>query len=259
MPPTFKQLLAGETLINVFNIGRIPHPIIIEMYALAGGYHGFWLDQEHCGVTAQETIVAAVAARANDMDSFVRVAPSGYWVVSHSLESGAGGVMAAQIQSAVHAAEFVKWTKFAPQGQRGFNTSGRDALYTHKSPADFAVDSNRESFVAIQIETLGALNDVDAIAAIEGVDLLFVGPADMSQSLGVVGKYDHVKVWEAIDAVAAACKRHGTHWGTLPPTAQFAAKCVERGCRMLTLGNEVMPLKRGIEAIKQTFAAHFQQ
>jgi 2-dehydro-3-deoxyglucarate aldolase/4-hydroxy-2-oxoheptanedioate aldolase len=165
--------------------------------------------------------------------------------------------MAAQIQSAAHAREFVGWTKFAPEGLRGFNTSGRDALYTHKTPGQFAADSNRESFVAIQIETLGALNDVDEIASIAGVDLLFVGPADMSQSLGCVGQYDHAKVWEAIDAVAAACKKHGKHWGTLPASAEFADKSVERGCRMLTLGNDVMPLKRGIEAIKQTFAAHF--
>jgi 2-dehydro-3-deoxyglucarate aldolase/4-hydroxy-2-oxoheptanedioate aldolase len=257
MTRTFKELLAGDELIKVFNIGRIPHPIIIEMYGLAGGYHGFWLDQEHCGATAQETIVAAITARANNMDCFVRVAPEGYWVVSHALESGAGGVMGAQIRSAAHAEEFVQWTKFAPRGWRGFNTSGRDALFTHKTPAQFAADSNRDSFVAIQIETLGALNDADAIAAIDGVDLLFVGPADMSQSLGCVGEYEHAKVWEAIDAVAAACRKHGKHWGTLPASADFAKKSVDRGCRMLTLGNDVVPLKRGIDAIKQTFAGCF--
>jgi 2-dehydro-3-deoxyglucarate aldolase/4-hydroxy-2-oxoheptanedioate aldolase len=253
----FKSLLAGDDLIRVFALARVPHPIVIEMYALAGGYHGFWLDQEHGGITAQETIVASMAARANGLDSFVRVAPAGYWVVSHSLESGAGGVMGAQIQSAEHAEEFVRWTKFAPRGNRGFNTSGRDALYTHKSPGQFAEDSNRDSFVAIQIETLGAPNDADAIAAIDGVDMLFVGPADMSQSLGVVGQYEHTKVWDAIDAVAAACKKHGKHWGTLPASAEFANKSVDRGCRMLTLGNDVLCMRRGVEAIRETFAKHF--
>ena len=139
----------------------------------------------------------------------------------------------------------------------GLNTSGRDALYTHKPPAQFAEDSNRDCFVAIQIETLGALSDADAIAAIDGVDMLFVGPADMSQSLGVVGQYDHAKVWEAIDAVAAACRNHGKHWGTLPANVQFADKSLERGCRMLTLGNDVLCLRRGVEAIQETFARHF--
>ena len=170
MVRTFKQLLAGNELIRVFALARVPHPIVIDIYALGGGYHGFWLDQEHGGITAQETIVASMAARANRLDSFVRVAPEGYWVVGHALESGAGGVMGAQIQSAEHAEEFVRWCKFAPRGNRGFNTSGRDALYTHKPPAQFAEDSNRDCFVAIQIETLGALSDADAIAAIDGVD-----------------------------------------------------------------------------------------
>ena len=257
MAATFKQLLAGDELIRVFALARVPHPVVIEMYALNGGYHGFWLDQEHGGITAQETIVASLAARANGLDSFVRVAPEGYWVVGHALESGAGGVMGAQIQSAEHAEEFVKWSKFAPRGIRGFNTSGRDALYTHKSPAQFAEDSNRDSFVAIQIETLGALNDADAIAAIDGVDMLFVGPADMSQSLGVVGQYEHKKVWEAIDAVANVCKKHGKHWGTLPASAEFAEKSVERGCRLLTLGNDVLCMRRGVAAIQETFAKYF--
>ncbi len=257
MSHTFKQLLAGEELIRTFALARIPHPIVIDMYALAGGYHGFWLDQEHGGITAQETIVASMAARANGLDSFVRVAPAGYWVVSHALESGAGGVMGAQIRSAEHAEEFVSWTKFAPRGNRGFNTSGRDALYTQKSPAQFAEDSNRDSFVAIQIETLGALNDADAIAAIDGVDLLFVGPADMSQSLGCVGQYEHAKVWEAIDAVSAACRKHGKHWGTLPASPQFAEKSVARGCRMLTIGNDVLSMRLGIQALKSKFAGQF--
>ena len=257
MVTTFKQLLAGDDLIRVFALARVPHPIVIEMYALGGGYHGFWIDQEHGGITAQETIVTSMAARANGLDSFVRVAPEGYWVVSHALESGAGGVMGAQIQSAEHAEEFVRWCKFAPRGVRGFNTSGRDALYTHKLPSQFAEDSNRDSFVAIQIETMGALHDADAIAAIDGVDMLFVGPADMSQSLGVVGQYEHAKVWEAIDAVAAACRKHGKQWGTLPASVEFAEKSVERGCRLLTLGNDVLCMRRGVEAIKGTFSAYF--
>ena len=257
MVTTFKELLAGDDLIRVFALARVPHPVVIDVYALGGGYHGFWLDQEHGGITAQETIVASTAARANGLDSFVRVAPAGYWVVSHALESGAGGVMGAQLRSSLHAEEFVSWCKFAPRGCRGFNTSGRDALYTHKPPAQFAEDSNRDSFVAVQIETLGALNDVDEIAAIDGVDLLFVGPADMSQSLGVVGQYEHTKVWDAIDAVAAACKKHGKHWGTLPASAEFADKSVDRGCRMLTLGNDVLCMRRGVAAIQETFAKHF--
>ena len=83
------------------------------------------------------------------------MAPTDYALVTQNLEAGAGGVMAAQIKSAVHAEQFVTWAKFAPRGLRGLNTSGRDASYTHKSQQQFATDANRDQFLAIQIEHSG--------------------------------------------------------------------------------------------------------
>jgi len=152
-------------------------------------------------------------ARANRLGMFVRMAPTGYAQVTQNLEAGADGVMAARLRSAAHAEQFVTWCKFAPRGDRGLNSSGFDARYTFKPVGQLVTDANRDSFVAIQIETLGALEEVDQIAAIEGVDLLFVGPADMSQALGCVGQVNSEKVWEAIDRVAAACRRHNKPWG----------------------------------------------
>ena len=97
---------------------------------------------------------------------------------------------------------------------------------------------------------LGALNDAEKIAAIEGVDLLFVGPADLSQSLGVQGQRNHPKVWEGMEQVAKACKKHGKHWGVVPVDPAFADRCYELGCRMITFGNDILALKTGIAAIK---------
>lgn len=257
--PTFKQLLAGSDLIRVFTLGRVMHPVMIEMFGLAGGYHGFWLDLEHSFITTEQITMAAIAARANGMDSFVRMPPSGYWQVTQCLEAGAGGVMGAQIRSAEHAREFNSWCRFAPAGSRGLNMGGRDCDYTHKPLAQFVEDANRDVFVAIQIETLGALAEVDEIASIEGVDLLFVGPADLSLALGVVAQFHHDKLWEAIEHVVVACRRHGKHWGCVAPDAQFADRAVELGCRMPTIGNEMHVLRRGIASLKSTYATMFER
>lgn len=257
MPTSFKQLLAGEELIPTFGLARVIHPVIVDMFALAGGYRGFWIDQEHAFVSSEQVMMLALAARANDMDCFVRMPPSGYWQVTQALEAGAGGVMGAQIHSADHAREFTSWAKFAPAGTRGINSGGRDAHYTHKPLAQFAVDANRDSFVAIQIETLGALQDADAIAAIDGVDLLFIGPADLSLVLGVVGQFHHEKLWEAIGRVAAACRRHGKGWGAVVPDPKFADRAIELGCRMPTIGNDSLTIRRGIESLKTTFGNQF--
>lgn len=254
---SFKQLLAGDRLVRIFSLPRIVNPIVIDMFGLAGGYDGFWLDQEHGGVTYEQIVLASVCARANNFDSIVRMAPVNYALVTQNLEAGAGGVMAARIESAAQAEEFVRWSKFAPRGMRGMNSSGRDAHFTHKSQSQFAVDANRDHLVSIQIETLGALNQVDEIAAIDGVDLLFVGPSDLSQELGVMAQWDSPKLWEGIERVSKACKKHGKHWGTVTPNSAYADRAAETSCKMLSFGSDVMCLKLGIAATKQMFGKHF--
>ena len=138
---------------------------------------------------------------------------------------------------------------------RGVNTSGRDGWYTHKTQAEFTTAANRDHLVAIQIETLGALADVDAIAANDGVDLLFVGPADLSQALGV--DKNHSRVWEAYAQVAAACRKHGKHWGTVPADPAFAERCVEMGCRMISVASDVLAMRLGVAATKTAYRALF--
>src|SRR5690606_8837110 len=207
MSTTFKQLLASDEVLRVFCMARLFHPMIVDIFGRIGGFHGFCFDIEHASAGTEQLAVASMAARANGMDMIVRMPPTGYWQVTQCFEAGAGGVMAAQIHSADHARQFISWTKFAPEGTRGLNSSGFDANYTCKPPAQFVQDANAEKVVAIQIETLGALEEVDAIAALPGVDLLFVGPADLSLALGVVGQFHHEKLWEAIERIAAACRQ----------------------------------------------------
>lgn len=253
----FKTLLAENRVIRVFCSGRLVHPVSIQMFGLTGGYDGFWLDAEHAGISTEQITMAALVGRACGLGSFLRLPVTSYATVTQALESGVDGVMAAQVFSAAEAEKFVTWAKYAPRGMRGLNTQGADANFTHKTQLELAHDANRDHFVAIQIETLGALDDVDAIAATADVDLVFIGPADLSQALGVLGQPEHEKVWNAIDRVAAACKKHGKAWGIVPASPSFADRCVEKGCRMLTFGSDVMALRLGVQAVKTMYAAHF--
>jgi 2-dehydro-3-deoxyglucarate aldolase/4-hydroxy-2-oxoheptanedioate aldolase len=253
----FKQRLATGKLVRVFCSGRLVHPISIQLFGLAGQYDGFWLDAEHAGLSTEQITMAALVGRACGLGSFVRMPLTNYAAVTQALESGVDGVMAAQVGSAAEAEKFLGWAKFAPRGSRGLNTQGSDANFTTKSQIELARDANRDHFVAIQIETLGALEEADAIAAIDGVDLLFVGPADLSQALGVLGQPDHEKVWTAIDRVADACRRHDKAWGIVPANPKFADRCIEKGCRMLTFGSDVMAMRLGVAALKTMYASGF--
>ncbi len=253
----FKSLLATDKMVRVFCTGRLVHPVSIQLFGLTGGYDGFWLDAEHAGISTEQITMAALVGRACGLGSFVRMPVTNYAAVTQAFESGVDGVMAAQVISAVEAEKFVSWAKFAPRGMRGLNTQGADANFTHKSQADLARDANRDHFVAIQIETLGALEEANQIAAIDGVDLLFIGPSDLSQSLGVLGQLDHAKVWAAIERVAKACQTHGKAWGIVPAGPAYADRCSQLGCRMLTFGSDVMAMRLGVQALKTTFVSQF--
>lgn len=257
MSTSLKSRLSRGEQVVVFAVGRLFHPNTIQMYALHGGFAGFWIDDEHVGFTTEQLVAATLSGRACGFDSFVRIAPSNYAIVTRCLEAGAGGVMAAQIESAAHAEEFMQWAKFAPRGRRGLNTGGYDGQFGLTPAARFCEEANRDSFVAIQIETASALAEVDAIAAIDGVDLLFVGPSDLSQALGVTGDFMHPKCLAALDEVAAACRRHGKSWGAVTTTPQHAAALVERGCQLISPTNDVRTMNAGIKSVKQTFAPLF--
>jgi 4-hydroxy-2-oxoheptanedioate aldolase len=256
---SFKQRLQKGDTLRVFTLGRITHPILVEMFAQAGGYDGFWIDSEHSAPTPDQLLMLALAARANQFDCFVRMPPIGYWEVTRAMETGVGGVMAAQIRSVEQAEQFVRWAKFPPIGERGTVLTGRDANYSHKTAAQFIADSNRDSFVAIQIETVSALENVNAIARLDGVDLLFVGPTDLSVVLGIPGQFHDDKLWTAIGRVAEACRQNGKTWGCVCPDPKFADRAAETGCRMLTMGNEILISRRGIDAFKTAFTSQFSR
>ena len=254
---TFKEMLQTDEVIRLFVLARLIHPLMVEMFGLAGKFQGFWIDQEHGAATRDEIASVALAGRANGFDCFVRMPPIGYWAVTQAFEAGAGGVMGAQILDAEHAEEFVKWTKFPPRGTRGLNNGGRDADYTYKQHGEFIEHADRSLLSVIQIETLGSLEDADAIAGIDGVDALFVGPADLSLALGIVGQFEHEKLWDAIHRVAAACRNHGKAWGIVAPNGTFADRSVEAGCRLLSMAVDVGAIRKGIDAYQAAFASQF--
>jgi 2-dehydro-3-deoxyglucarate aldolase/4-hydroxy-2-oxoheptanedioate aldolase len=251
---TLKQRLAAGETIFAAACGRVPSHVIVQMIGQSGHFQAVWLDHEHCGFSGTQLEIMALAARATGLESFVRIAPTDYAAVTRCLEAGAGGVMGAMIHSADQAAEFVRWAKFHPEGSRGLNNGGYDAGFGKLPLADFTRRANENVFVAIQIETVGALKQAEAIAGLEGVDLLFVGPADLSQALGRTGEFFHEDCLAAIDAVAAACRKHGKHWGAVSIGEDHSRMMLEKGCRLLSPTNDVRMLQSALTAAGKEIA-----
>jgi 2-dehydro-3-deoxyglucarate aldolase/4-hydroxy-2-oxoheptanedioate aldolase len=253
MGKRLKELLGLGRVVRAFCVGQLCHPKLVEILGQHGGFDAVWLDQEHAGLSINQIEQACLAARAVGLDSFVRLTATDYATVMRPLEAGAGGIMAAQVRSARQAADVVQWAKFHPAGLRGVNGTGVDGRYGTLPLLDYMHQANADCFIAIQIEHIDAVNEVEAIAALPEVDVLFVGPADLSQSMGLAGQWEHPRVWEAIEHVAAAVRRHGRHWAILPRNLEYARRCVEMGCRMLSVGIDVWAVQRGLKAFVSEF------
>ena len=254
---TIKQRLAEGQLTLIMGVGRVMHHNLLQIIGVQGGFHGLWFDHEHVGFSMRELEVGTLACRSVGMDCFVRIAPTDYALVTKCLEAGGSGVMAAQIFSAEQAEQFVRWTKFAPRGSRGLNTGGWDARFATIPIQEFCEKANRETFVAIQIETKQSVEECDAIAAIDGVDLLFVGPSDLSQALGLTGEFMHPDCLAAIDRVATACRNHGKQWGAVSVNLEHAEMLVEKGCLLLSPTSDVKLINMGMQSVKQEYERFF--
>ncbi len=257
MAKQLKESLRSRRLVRVAYLGQLCNPKMVEILALGGGYDAVWFDQEHTGVSIVDVENCCRAARSCGLDTFVRLAPTDYATVMRPLEAGAGGIMAAQVRNASQTEDIVRWAKFHPRGCRGVNGTGVDGQFGTTPILEYMKAVNAETFVAIQIENAEAVEDVERIAAVPDVDVLFVGPADLSQSLGIPGEWDHPRLWEAIGRVAAAARASGTNWAILPASVAIARRCVEMGCRMLSVGIDVSAVVRGWRSYRDEYREFF--
>lgn len=259
MSETIKQRLVDGKLVRIFCVGPLASPKWIEIAAIHGGYHGVWIDEEHAALTQQQIEVLALACRATGLDAYVRVAPTNYAAVMRPMEAGVNGIMAAQVRSVEEVRRIVSWAKYAPVGCRGLNTANWEGRWATADTGPLTASANRDRWVAIQIETVEALEQVGVIAMVDGVDHLFVGPADLSLSLGVPGQYMHSKCVAALERVSAAVRKAGKTWGILVRGAEHAHLCETLGCRLFAFANELTFVHAGFEAVRQMYADYFNR
>ncbi len=257
MPTTLKAALRENRLLRVLGLGQFCYPKLIEQVALLGGYDAVWLDQEHVGLTIPQIEDACRAARAGGIDAFVRLNATDYTSVMRVLEAGSSGMMISMVRTVEQVKDLVRWGKFHPQGQRGVNGSGIDGRFGSMPFAEYLRQSNERALLGVQIEHIDAVEAIDGILAVPGVDFLFFGPADLSQSMGIPGELDHPRLWQAMERVVAACAARGMPWGTLAFSLPFARRCVGLGCRILGVGLDVWVVQKGIQAYKAEFAEFF--
>jgi 4-hydroxy-2-oxoheptanedioate aldolase len=230
------KLRAGECL-KVVGLSRVHEPWLAEVVGRLG-FDVIWYDMEHRAVDYDTIDPMSLACRATGIDLMVRIRKEGYTAPMRALEFGANGLMVPHCISAAEARQWVDWTRFPPLGRRGFDGAGSDADYMLADPLEHLRQRNEETFLVLQIEDREAVECVEDIIAVQGVDLLFVGPSDLSISYGVPMQTGHPLVQKAIDRVAAACAKAGKWWGMPTGSPEAAQKLIDRGARMVTCGGD---------------------
>jgi 4-hydroxy-2-oxoheptanedioate aldolase len=230
---------------------HLTDPSIYEMVSLLG-FDGIWMDMEHHGYSVETAQTLMRSARVGTADIMARPAKGEFMRLGRMLESGAQGILYPRCDDAKEAAEVVKWSKFAPLGKRGFDAGNADTPYCFMSSMEsYTQAANAETFIVIQIEEQHAVDNAVAIAAVEGVDALFFGPADFTVISGIPGQFTHPLVQEAIRKVADAARKAGKHWGMPTGTVEQTQKLMEMGARFICHGCDLIMVKTGLEAIQR--------
>ncbi|QSZ54016.1 aldolase/citrate lyase family protein [Paenarthrobacter sp. AT5] len=228
-----RRLTAGEVTVGTF-IG-MASATAAEVCA-ASGADWVLIDLEHgsCGEDAVRDGV--IAAGAYGVPTLVRVESGERIRIGRVLDQGAAGIMVPRLNTVTEAAQAVKHMLYPPYGDRGVATYNRSCRWgMDREP----LGAQEQSTVGIiQIETLDALESVEDIAAQDGVDVLFVGPLDLSYALGVPLQLDSNAFQEALQKVVAAAERHNKAAGILAVDGVVAAKYVQQGFRFVAIGSD---------------------
>jgi 2-keto-3-deoxy-L-rhamnonate aldolase RhmA len=215
--------------------------------ALAPSVDFFWIDLEHNAMTTESMLGHLIAARAGGTASIVRIPSGDVGWIKRVLDSGAEGIILPRAYSAREAADFVSACRYPPLGTRGFGPR-RPMQYGRLDQQEYLQQANRDLFVAVQVETIELLAELDDVLALEGLDSLVLGPQDLSGSMGRLGETTHPDVVDAMKTVASQAKSAGKFIGSgLGADPGFARVLIDCGVQWLQAGNDFEYMIQGAE------------
>ncbi|MFB0547089.1 MAG: HpcH/HpaI aldolase/citrate lyase family protein [Anaerolineae bacterium] len=249
-PNRFKQVLAegkvpiGHMLLEFVTPGI---PFMLE----EAGVDFVLIDMEHTRFTLADIANVLAWFKATTVAPFVRVPQLQYHFIARTLDAGALGVMVPDIENAAEARAIVDAAKYAPMGKRGVALRTANTDFKPVNPVEFMKYANENTTVIAMIESQEGLDNLDEIAATPGVDALWVGHFDLSQSLGIVSQFQHPKLVEALKLIAATAKKHGKVAVMQPANLAQAREWLDYGFNVMSCAADFFFY---IDALKQYVA-----
>lgn len=218
-------------------------------HAARAGYDCIWLDLEHRALTLREVEAILAFGHLFDIDIMVRPPTLEQTGLYRFLEDGAAGLLIPFVSTPEKAKKLVDAVKFPPIGDRGLDNAGLDSDFHIHDIEEYAAWANRETFLVVQIETPEGVHNAEAIAAIEGVDMIFIGTGDLGFRLNLTGEMTLDEAWEI---VANACKKHGKVFGGPTTPLPEMKKRHDQGARLLVNNGDYRNWANGLaENVKE--------
>lgn len=223
----------------------------------AAGAEFILYDMEHSGAGFETIKEQFACGRGLDIVPMVRVPAGDYHFIARAMDIGAMGIMVPMVESAEQARHIVSCTRYPPAGRRGsaFGVAPHDD-YSGRAVGDKIAAANARTMVICLVETPKGIENVDAIAAVEGVDVVWLGHFDLTNFMGIPAAFDDPRFHAAVDKLVAACKKHGKTPGFLAGDDKWAKDFRAKGFRIMAYGVDVLlmqgALAHGIEVLRKT-------
>ena len=206
------------------------------------------LDTEHSGVGI-ETIKAQIAfSHGAGIVPMVRVPGLHYHLVATVLDAGAMGIMVPMMETAAQAESLAKWCRYRPEGVRGLAFNMAHDEYSGGDVTQKMAEANARTLTTALVETVDGIKNVDAIAAVPGIDVVWLGHYDLTNSMGITGQFDHPDFLKAVERLVAACRRHGKAPGFLVTDVAAARTWLQRGFRCLGYSTDIALMQSALAA-----------
>jgi 4-hydroxy-2-oxoheptanedioate aldolase len=221
------------------------------------GVDFLWIDTEHRPFDAFEIRWIPMLCRRRDCVPIVRVAGLDPQLIKKAMDVGASGIMVPQVNTAEEARQAVRYAKYPPQGTRGISPLW--TIFMDVSYDDYLPAANDETCVIVQVESPAGIDNLEAIAAVEGVDVVFAGPLDLSAALGHIGRIDHPRVQKFLEDFPKRVARCGKPSGITFVGYEPCQQAYEQGYRFINIGNLALQgtigLKADLERLRQLESA----
>ncbi|MBM3567738.1 MAG: HpcH/HpaI aldolase/citrate lyase family protein [Alphaproteobacteria bacterium] len=249
-PNRFKAALkAGKRQIGLWNSlrGNYEADIIADV-----GFDWILVDMEHSPNDIGDVLSHLQALDPGSATPVVRIPWNDAVVIKRVLDIGAMAILVPYVETAEEARKAVAATRYPKAGMRGVALGTRANRYGRVK--DYAQRAHEEICVLVQVETKKGLDNIDAIIAVEGVDGVFIGPADLSADLGYLGQLTHPEAQAAIKRAVDACKAKGKPSGSLAFPEADIKRYLDWGVQFMAVGSDAAILARGVEALHAKYA-----